>query len=100
MVDRERLAPAIAGALLFLVYGATVAPSVTLWDAGEFIAAIETLGIPHPPGTPLYVLLARVWSDALGFLPRALELPYKKPPSPCHSVSPIILFEFSPCHTW
>ena len=72
MLARERRAPAIAGALLFLVYGATVAPSVTLWDAGEFIAAIETLGIPHPPGTPLYVLLARVWSDALGFLPRAL----------------------------
>ena len=72
MLDRPRLAPALAGALLLLVYGATVAPTVTLWDAGEFIAAVETLGIPHPPGTPLYVLVARVWSDALGFLPRAL----------------------------
>lgn len=72
MLERPRLAPALAGALLLLVYGATVAPTVTLWDAGEFIAAVETLGIPHPPGTPLYVLVARVWSDALGFLPRAL----------------------------
>ena len=72
MLERPRLAPALAGALLMVVYGATVAPTVTLWDAGEFIAAVETLGIPHPPGTPLYVLVARVWSDALGFLPRAL----------------------------
>ena len=72
MTGRQRLTPAIAGGLLFVVYVATVAPTVTLWDAGEFIAAIETLGIPHPPGTPLYVLVARVWSDALGLLPRAL----------------------------
>ena len=59
------------GAALFAVYVATLAPGVTFWDAGEFIAAAHTLGIPHPPGTPLYVLVAHVWSRALGFLPTA-----------------------------
>jgi hypothetical protein len=55
-----------AGATLLLVYVATLAPGVTFWDAGELIAASHALGIPHPPGTPLYVALAHVWASALG----------------------------------
>ncbi len=55
----------------------TLAPSVTLWDSGEFLAAIHSLGVPHPPGTPLYILLGKVWSmlfaDVFGFA-RAINL--------------------------
>jgi hypothetical protein len=39
---------------------------VTFWDAGEFITAAWTFGIPHPPGTPLYVELGHVWVLMLG----------------------------------
>lgn len=67
-----RLAGALAGAVLLAVYVATLAPSVTFWDAGEFIAAARTLGIPHPPGTPLFVLLLNTWARLFPFLPFAV----------------------------
>jgi hypothetical protein len=43
-----------------------MAPGVTFWDAGEFIAAAHVFGIPHPPGTPLFVAFGRAWTLALG----------------------------------
>lgn len=52
--------------MLAAVYVSTLAPGVTFWDAGEFIAAAFGMGIPHPPGTPLVVALGRAWTLAAG----------------------------------
>ena len=45
-----------------MLYLATAAPDLTVWDAPELITAAQTLGIPHPPGTPLWVLLGHITS--------------------------------------
>ena len=42
----------------FALYYCTLAPTVTLVDSGELILAAQTFGVAHPPGFPLYVLLA------------------------------------------
>ncbi|HEX7122948.1 MAG TPA: DUF2723 domain-containing protein, partial [Gemmatimonadaceae bacterium] len=59
--SRPSYGVAAATALAILVvYLLTLAPSTALWDASEYVAAAYTLGIPHPPGNPLFILIGRV----------------------------------------
>ncbi len=51
---------AVAGLATLALYVLTLAPTTAMWDASEYITAAYTLGIPHPPGNPLFVLLGRV----------------------------------------
>src|SRR6476660_8148718 len=45
-----------------VVYSRPLAPTVTLTDSGELILAAYGLGVAHPPGTPLWVMLAHLAS--------------------------------------
>jgi len=58
---------ALAAGLVFALYALTLAPTTAFWDTSEYIATGHILGIPHPPGNPLFVLLARTWDVLLSF---------------------------------
>ena len=54
--------PLFAFAALLALYVATLAPSVVGGDCGELTASALTGGVPHPPGYPLFALLARLFN--------------------------------------
>ncbi len=51
-----------AAGSVFLLYVLTLAPTTWFWDTSEYIATAHILGIPHPPGNPLFVVLGKVWT--------------------------------------
>ncbi len=60
---------ALCFAVVLAIYWVTLAPTTAFWDTSEYIAAAKVLGIPHPPGNPLFTLMAH----AFGLLPLAAE---------------------------
>lgn len=58
----HRIAAAASFLVSLVVYLRTIAPTVSFWDCGEFIACSYLLAVPHPPGAPFYLLLGRLAS--------------------------------------
>ncbi|UCG26822.1 MAG: DUF2723 domain-containing protein, partial [Bacteroidales bacterium] len=48
--------------IALMVYTLTVEPTASFWDCGEFIASSYKLEVGHPPGAPLFMLIARFFS--------------------------------------
>ena len=52
----------LAFAIAAIVYCLTVEPTASLWDCPEFIACGYKLEIGHPPGAPIFMLAANLFS--------------------------------------
>src|SRR6188508_2244708 len=56
------LAAGLVSLAVFILYLITLAPSTAMCDTSEYIAAAYTLGLPHPPGNPYFVLIGRFFA--------------------------------------
>jgi hypothetical protein len=62
-------AAGLAALGVWLLYALTISPTTWFWDTSEYITTAHILGIPHPPGNPVFVLLARAWDVLLAPFP-------------------------------
>ena len=72
-------------------YLLTMEPSSSLWDCAEFIATSYKLEVGHPPGAPLFMLMARI---ATMFAPSTHYVPHMVNAMNCLASAFCILFLF------
>ncbi|MBR5483119.1 MAG: DUF2723 domain-containing protein [Alistipes sp.] len=78
-------------AIAAATYLLTMEPSSSLWDCAEFIATSYKLEVGHPPGAPLFMLLARI---ATMLAPSTHYVPHMVNAMNCISSAFCILFLF------
>ncbi len=58
----HRLSALLALLVSAVTYLLTIEPSASFWDCGEFIASSYKLEVGHPPGNPVFQLIARFFT--------------------------------------
>ncbi|MCG8467686.1 MAG: DUF2723 domain-containing protein [Gemmatimonadetes bacterium] len=73
-IEREKVGPMTlrlwalcTAVMVWVLYVLTLAPTTGFWDTSEYIATAHILGMPHPPGNALFVLVGRVWEMSLAW---------------------------------
>ncbi|MDD5706712.1 MAG: DUF2723 domain-containing protein [Kiritimatiellae bacterium] len=70
----------------FAVYFFTLGPSVSLEDSGELAVAGDYLGVPHPPGYPIWTMCAWVFARIFGWVT------FRGQPTPAWSIALVSAF--------
>ncbi|MGB8492449.1 MAG: DUF2723 domain-containing protein [Bacteroidales bacterium] len=69
-MKKYRLINNVTGWVIFIIaaftYLSTIEPTASLWDCGEFIASAFKLEVGHPPGNPVFMILANFFTDFAG----------------------------------
>jgi len=68
----NRIIAAIVFAISTITFFVTAQPTLSFWDCGEFAASAYLMQVPHPPGTPFFLLVGKFFSflpisDDIGF---------------------------------
>lgn len=64
----DRFALWVSGLTAFVVYLLSLGPSIGMEDAGELATAADVLGVPHPPGYPLWTMLSWLFCRVFGWV--------------------------------
>ena len=65
---KDRAAFWVAAAVAWVVYALSLGPSVGLEDSGELVTAAAGLGVPHPPGYPLWTMVSWCFCKLFGWV--------------------------------
>jgi hypothetical protein len=90
---KEPVARALSFIIPFTLYVLTLAPSVAFTDSGELVAACATLGIAHPTGYPLFIVLGFLWTKIP--LPFTLIFKLNLFAAFCTALASLLFFEFA-----
>ena len=78
MGKKFKLTETISGWVVFaaavVTYLLTIEPTASLWDCGEYIASAFKLEVGHPPGNPVFMVIARFFSFFAFFLGKLIGL--------------------------
>jgi hypothetical protein len=65
-MEKFKIVNRVTGWIIFLiaatVYLLTIEPTASFWDCGEFIATAFKLEVGHPPGAPIFMIIARFFA--------------------------------------
>ena len=87
----DRITGWVVFAIAAFTYLMTMEPSSSLWDCAEFIATSYKLEVGHPPGAPLFMLIARLFTL---FAPSTYYVPHMVNAMNCLASAFCILFLF------